>query len=76
MLLGAGREQVGDVIDYGAGIVLRARPGDRVDRGAPLAELHVGSEARVDQARALAASAFTLAATPPPRLPLVLDVAA
>ena len=76
MLLGAGREQVGDAIDYGAGIVLRARPGDRVDAGAPLAELHVGSEARVDQARALAASAFTLAATPPPRSPLVLDVAA
>jgi len=56
--------------------VLRARPGDRVDAGAPLAELHVGKQARVDQARALAASAFTLAATPPPRSPLVLDVAA
>ena len=76
MLLGAGREHVGDAIDYGAGIVLRARPGDHVDAGAPLAELHVGSEGRVDQARALAASAFTLAAAPPTRSPLVLDVAA
>ena len=76
MLLGAGREQVGDAIDYGAGIVLRARPGDRVNAGAPLAELHVGREARIDQARMLAASAFTLAATAPPRSPLVLDVAA
>jgi hypothetical protein len=47
-----------------------------VDAGAPLAELHVGRQARFDQARALAASAFTLAATPPPRSPLVLDVAA
>jgi pyrimidine-nucleoside phosphorylase len=76
MLLGAGREQVDDAVDHGAGIVLRARPGDRVDAGAPLAELHVGEHARLDQARTLAASAFTLGATAPPRSPLVFDVAA
>ena len=64
------------LIDYGAGILLRARPGDRVDKGAPLAELFIGEHAKVDEARALAASAFTLAAAAPPPAPLVLDVAA
>src|SRR5262249_12673488 len=76
MLLGAGREQVGDAIDYGAGILLRARPGDRVEAGAPLAELYIGTHARVEEARRLAASAFTLAAAAPRPSPLVLDVAA
>ncbi len=31
-------------IDYGAGVVLRVKPGDRVNAGAPLAELHVGRQ--------------------------------
>jgi thymidine phosphorylase len=76
MLLGAGRAQVGDAIDYGAGILLQAKPGDRVSVGTPLAELHVGAHAKVDQARALAAAAFTVSPVPPAATPLVLGVAA
>ena len=77
MLLGAGREQVGDAHRL-RGRDRAARPAGRSrgrGRAAGRAPTSAG-EARVDQARALAASAFTLAATPPPRLPLVLDVAA
>jgi thymidine phosphorylase len=76
MLLGAGREEVGDTIDYGAGILLRAKPGDRVAVGGSLADLHVGAHARADEARELAGSAFSIVPTPPPPSPLLLDVAA
>ncbi len=76
MLLGAGRDTVDAPIDYGAGILLRAKPGDRVEAGAPLADLHVGAHAQLDAARTLAAAAFGIAPAPLPRAPLVLDVAA
>jgi pyrimidine-nucleoside phosphorylase len=74
MLLGAGRTRVDTPIDYGAGIRLRARLGDRVETGGPLADLYVGRHARADSARELAASAFTITAAAPPVSPLILDV--
>ena len=74
MLLGAGRERVDAAIDHGAGIRLAVRPGDRVEAGAPLAELHVGAGRPVEAARGLVASAFRLSGAPPPARPLVLDV--
>ena len=74
MLLGAGRATVDAPIDYGAGILLRVKPGDRVVAGAALADLAIGSHARFDQARMLAASAFRITAEPPAPVPLVLDV--
>ena len=38
--LGAGRAKKGDVIDHRTGIVLHAKVGDRVERGAPFATVH------------------------------------
>ena len=38
--LGAGREKKGDPIDHRTGIVLHAKVGSRVERGAALAEVH------------------------------------
>jgi pyrimidine-nucleoside phosphorylase len=38
--LGAGREKKGDPIDHRTGIVVRAKIGARVERGAPFAEVH------------------------------------
>ena len=38
--LGAGREKKGDPIDHRTGIVLRAKVGTRVERGAAFAEVH------------------------------------
>src|SRR4029079_5216191 len=65
MLLGAGRTRVDAPIDYGAGIMLRAKPGDRVSAGDALADLSVGAHAQVEQALHLAASAYVIAAEPP-----------
>ena len=43
MLMGAGRAKKEDAVDPGAGLVLHAKVGDRIEQGAPLATLHAGS---------------------------------
>jgi len=43
--LGAGREKKGDPIDLRTGIVLHAKVGDRVERGQPIADVHVAGRA-------------------------------
>ncbi|MDR3687051.1 MAG: thymidine phosphorylase [Coriobacteriia bacterium] len=48
MLLGAGRAQVGDVIDSGAGLVLAVRVGDRVESGDVLCTMHAATEQLLD----------------------------
>ncbi len=76
MLLGAGRTDIDTPIDYGAGVVLRVKPGDRVSAGAPLADVHIGVNAHLDEAHALLNDAFFVSDRPsaPPRI--VLDVVA
>ena len=69
MLLGAGRERLDTPIDYGAGILMRASVGEQVDAGQALAELCIGRHARLEDARALAASAFVIGDAPPPPRP-------
>jgi thymidine phosphorylase len=51
--LGAGRARSADPVSAGAGVVLLAKPGDRVSAGAPLIELHTDEPERF--ARALEA---------------------
>jgi len=74
MLLGAGRERLDTPIDYGAGILLRAGIGESVEAGQALAQLCIGRHARLEDARALAASAFVIGDAPPPPRPLVYDM--
>ncbi len=74
MLLGAGREQLDTPIDYGAGILLRATVAEAVTAGQPLAQLRVGRHARLEEAAALARSAFDIGDAPPPARPLIYDV--
>jgi pyrimidine-nucleoside phosphorylase len=76
MLLGAGRARVDTPIDYGAGVILRAKPGDRVSAGGPLADLHIGANALLEQARNLLKAAFVISDRPPAPSPIVLDVVA
>jgi thymidine phosphorylase len=71
MLLGAGRERLDSTIDPRAGLRLLARPGDPVDAGDPLVELHPGAGARVDDARVLLAQAVIITDAAPPPVPLI-----
>jgi pyrimidine-nucleoside phosphorylase len=73
MALGAGRERVDEHIDPGAGITF-ARPGDRVQRGQPLFDLHVGAGRTADEAVALLEGAMTILDEPPAARPLVIGV--
>ncbi|MDT4911212.1 MAG: thymidine phosphorylase [Pseudonocardiales bacterium] len=50
--LGAGRARQEDPVAAGAGIVLRAKPGDEVREGQPLLELHADDPARFERALA------------------------
>jgi pyrimidine-nucleoside phosphorylase len=71
MRLGAGRDRVEDAIDPAVGVRLLVSPGDGVEAGQPLAELHYNDAARLSEAVALAAGAFTvstLAVQPAPRV--------
>jgi pyrimidine-nucleoside phosphorylase len=42
--LGGGRAKIDDTIDPAVGIVLRVRPGDRVEIGQPIADIHAADE--------------------------------
>ena len=70
--LGAGREKKEDAIDYGAGILLRKKTGDRVHAGDVLAELFSSSEARCEAAEQTFRAALRFSETPPPLRPIVL----
>jgi pyrimidine-nucleoside phosphorylase len=74
LALGAGRTRKDDAIDHAVGIVLRAKRGDRVEAGEPLAEIHARDEAAMNQAAREVAASFTLGATAPRERPIVLEV--
>jgi pyrimidine-nucleoside phosphorylase len=73
MLLGAGRTRLEGVIDPTVGIVVKARPGERVREGEALAELHYRETGSLQQALALARSAWTIADEQPVAQALILD---
>ena len=70
--LGAGREKKGEPIDHRTGIVVRAKVGDRVERGAVYAEVHHAGKpadtAAIEQVR----NAFAWSARPVTPRKLVL----
>jgi pyrimidine-nucleoside phosphorylase len=66
LVLGAGRRKKGDPIDPAVGIVLRARIGDRVEPGQPLADIHARTDADARQAIDALRAAFVLSPDPVP----------
>ena len=75
MLLGAGRARADSAIDPAAGIVFQKTVGDEVRTGDVIAEIHVNPPhaAALSEALAMLAGATTIAATAPPRTPLILE---
>ncbi len=74
--LGAGRVRKEDAIDHAVGIVCRAKRGDRVEAGQPLAEVHAREDASADAAAAVLQASYHLGPEPPEPRPIVLDVVA
>ena len=60
-LLGAGRDKKSDTIDFGAGIILKAKVGDYVNRGDVVLELYYNNvdKTRLDEAVKIARESFT-----------------
>jgi pyrimidine-nucleoside phosphorylase len=73
VLLGAGRFRKEDDVDPAAGITLHAKIGEWVSKGQDLATLHFNDERRLEDARRLAESGFSLSSEPPPPYRLVQD---
>ncbi|MBC7897890.1 MAG: thymidine phosphorylase [Cytophagaceae bacterium] len=69
--LGGGRRTMDDVIDPSVGFVIRARPGDVVKVGEPLATIFARDEAGVAAGAAALSEAITIADEAEPPLPLV-----
>jgi thymidine phosphorylase len=69
--LGAGRARKEDPVSPSAGVLLRAKPGDRVAKGAPLLELLADDAARIPDALAALEGAVEIGDAPPDQRPLV-----
>ncbi|HZP48219.1 MAG TPA: thymidine phosphorylase [Vicinamibacterales bacterium] len=72
VVLGAGRDRVEDAVDPAVGILVAAKPGDRVRAGDPILELYFRDRARLDSAVALASRAIVIGDAPPPAAPLIV----
>jgi thymidine phosphorylase len=70
--LGAGRARKEDAVSYSAGIRCLAKPGDHVNQGEHVLELHADDLARFAPAIEALDGALTIGTEPPPRQPLIV----
>jgi thymidine phosphorylase len=71
--LGAGRAKKDDPVSAAAGVLCLKKPGERVEEGEPLLELHADDDARFDSALAALQDAVSVAPEPPEPRPLVIE---
>lgn len=71
VLLGAGREKKTDTIDYGAGIVLYKKTGDKVNIGDTIAILYAEADEKLKNAEKLFNTSFAIGAEKPEEKPLI-----
>lgn len=71
MELGAGRARVEDSIDPAVGILLKAKKGDRLKKGDPLAVLYVNDPQSLPSAKERLLAAYTLGPRKPRPIPLI-----
>jgi pyrimidine-nucleoside phosphorylase len=70
--LGAGRDRVEDTVDPAVGLVIHAKPGDRLRAGDAVLELRYRDPSRLELAGALARRAVEIGDEPPMAQPLVV----
>ena len=73
VLLGAGRETKESVIEPSAGLLLLKKPGDRVETGEALIELHANDESLFKHAGAVIKEAVVIGDKASEESPLILD---
>ncbi len=72
--LGAGRVRKEDAIDHAVGVVCLAKRGDRVESGAPIAEIHARDEESATKAADEVTAAYSIVDTEPEKRAIVLEV--
>lgn len=73
LLLGAGRNTKEESIDFSAGIMLKKKTGDYVNKGDVIATLYTSNEAKFEASKAKFLSSTEIADKAPEARPLVLD---
>lgn len=73
MLAGAGREQLGDSIDYTAGIKLIKKCGNYVENGDAIAMVYGSNESKMEAAQARLSHAYKFGDRPPETFPLLIE---
>ncbi|NCC88050.1 MAG: pyrimidine-nucleoside phosphorylase [Clostridia bacterium] len=74
VFLGAGREKKGDQIDYSAGIVLKHKTGDFVNKGEVLATFYTSSHDKAQNAKKIFMDALEFSSTSPTKEPLIYEI--
>ncbi|MBQ9414106.1 MAG: thymidine phosphorylase [Clostridia bacterium] len=74
MILGAGRSTKEDPIDYGAGLTIAAKTGDKVEQGATLGYLYTNNEEAIPAAAERYIGALTFGREAPQKVELIQGV--
>ncbi len=72
--LGAGRNKKSDPIDYGAGIIIKKRIGEWVEKGDIIAVMYASDEEKFVEAENLFYNAYTFSEIEPIKEPLIFEV--
>jgi len=70
--MGAGRTRADQAVDFGVGVTLAKKPGERAEKGEVLATLHLREGQDKDALASRVSGAFTLGEEAPAALPLVV----
>lgn len=71
---GSGRETKDDTIDYGAGIMLKKRVGDKVTKGEIIARIFAKDGIQCHHASEIILDAIKISKTPPEKKPLIYEI--
>ncbi|MGD9796372.1 MAG: thymidine phosphorylase, partial [Acidimicrobiia bacterium] len=68
-----GRDRKEDPVSFIAGVVCEAKPGDHVEAGQPLLELHIDDPSRLERALAALHGAIDIGPEPAAQRPMVIE---
>lgn len=71
---GAGRHKKEDTIDYGAGIILKKRLGDKIEKNEIIAEIFASDIGKAENAKAILETAFVIEEKQPKNQKIILDI--
>jgi pyrimidine-nucleoside phosphorylase len=74
LVLGAGREKKGDLIDHAVGVEVFVKVGQKINSGDTIARIHANSETQLEEARRYVNGAVLYSAEPVQSLPLFYGV--